>query len=158
MVLKSNQLGDQASTQHPKFNAWFYRSKCLVKQESHRYSLGNRHIDLHAHKQLAEHMSDGKDPPLQDHMHTHLQHLPPIPDSGDPPARVPDDRIYNTTRQAYHYQQPIRTMAHIRGSHADNTLMNQVQHKLQTALYFSALDPSLLPVHPQTRRGQLLLE
>ena len=49
-------------------------------------------------------------------------------------------------------------MAHIRGSHADNTLMNRLQHELQGALYFSALDPSLLPVHLQTRRAQLLLE
>ena len=49
-------------------------------------------------------------------------------------------------------------MAHIRGSHADNTLMNHLQHKLQTALYFSALDPSLLPVHLQTRCAQLLHE
>ena len=30
MVNKSNQLGGQGSTQHPKFNASFYRSKCLV--------------------------------------------------------------------------------------------------------------------------------
>ena len=45
-----------------------------VKQESHRYSLGNGHIDLHAHSQLAEHVPDGEDPSLQDHMHTHLQH------------------------------------------------------------------------------------
>ena len=51
----------------------------VFKQESHRYSLGNGHIHLHAHNQLAEHMPDGEDPPLQDHMHTHLQHLPPIP-------------------------------------------------------------------------------
>ena len=28
----------------------------FVKRESHRYSLGNGHIDLHAHMQLAEHM------------------------------------------------------------------------------------------------------
>ena len=49
-------------------------------------------------------------------------------------------------------------MAHIGGSHANNTLMNRLQHELQTALYFSALDPSLLPVHLQTRRAQLLLE
>ena len=103
-------------------------------------------------------MPDGEDPPLQDHMHTHLPHLPPIPHPGEPPAWVPDDRIYNNTGQVYHYPQPIRTMAHIRGSHADNTLMNHLQHKLQTALYFSALDPSLLPVHLQTRRAQLLLE
>ena len=69
----------------------------LVKQESRRYSLGNRHIDLHAHNQLAEHMPDGEDPPIQDHMHTHPQHLPPIPHPGEPPAWVPDDRIYNDT-------------------------------------------------------------
>ena len=49
-------------------------------------------------------------------------------------------------------------MGHIRGSHADNTLMNHLQHKLQTAIYFSALDPSLLPVQLQARRAQLLLE
>ena len=30
MVLKSNQLGGQGSTQHPTFDTWFYRSKCLV--------------------------------------------------------------------------------------------------------------------------------
>ena len=103
-------------------------------------------------------MPDGEDPPLQDHMHTHLEHLPPIPRPGEPTARVPDDRIYNDRGQAYHYPQPIRTRAHIRSSHADNTLMNHLQHKLQTALYFSALDPSLLPVHLQTRRAPLLLE
>ena len=52
----------------------------LVKQDSHRYSLGNGGIDLHAHNQPAEHMPDGEDPPLRDHIHTHLQHLPPVPD------------------------------------------------------------------------------
>ena len=44
--------------------------------------------------------------------------------------------MYNDTGRAYHYLQPIRTMAHIRGSLADNTLMNHLLHKLQTALYF----------------------
>ena len=108
----------------------------IVKQESHQYSPGDGHIDLHAHNQLAEHMPDGENPPLQDHMHMHLQHLPPIPHPGEPPAWVPDDRIYNNTGRAYHYPQPIRTMAHSRGSQADNTLMSHLQHKLQTALYF----------------------
>ena len=129
----------------------------LVKQESHQYRLGNGHIDSHARNQLAQH-ADGEDPPLQDPMHTHLRHLPPIPHPGEPPARIPDDRVYNDTARAYHYPQPIRTMAHIRGSQADNTLMNHLQNKLQTALYFSALDPYLLLVHLQTRRAQLLLE
>ena len=130
----------------------------VLIQESHRYRLGNGHIDLHAPDQLAKHTPDGEDPPLQDHVHTHLQHLPPLPHPGEPPAWVPDDRIYNDTGRAYHYPQPICTMAHIRGSQADNTLMNHLQHKLQTALYFSARDPSLLPVHLQTQRAQLLLE
>ena len=85
----------------------------IVKKESHRYSLGNGHVDLHAHNQLVEHMTDGEDLPLQDHMHTHLQNLPPISHPGEPPAWIPDDRIYNGTEQAYHYPQPIRTMAHI---------------------------------------------
>ena len=130
----------------------------LGKQESHRYSLGNGQIDLHAHNQPTEHMPDGEDPPLQDYMHTHLQHLQPIPHLGEPPASVLDDRIYNDTGRAYHYPQPIRTMAHIRGSQADRTLMNHLEHKLQTALYFSNLDPSLLPIHLQTQRAQLLLK
>ena len=103
-------------------------------------------------------MLDGEDPPLQDHMHTHLQHLPPIRHPGKLPGWVPKDRIYNDMGQAYHYLQPIRTMAHIRGSLANNTLMNHLQHKLQTALYFSGLDPSLLPVHLQIGRAQLLLQ
>ena len=85
----------------------------LVKQESHPYSLGNGHIDLHAHNQPAEHMPDGEDPPLQDHMHTHLQHLPPILQPGETTTWVPDDRIYNDTGQACHYPQLIRTIAHI---------------------------------------------
>ena len=103
-------------------------------------------------------MPDGEDPPLQDHMHTHLQHLPLIPHPGEQPASVSDDRNYNDTGRAYHWLQPIRTMAHIRCSQADNTLMNHLQHKLQTVLYFSGLDASLLLVHLQTRRAQLLLE
>ena len=130
----------------------------LVKQESHRYSLGNRHIDLHAHIQLAEHMPDGEDPPLRDNMHTHLQHLPPVPRPGEPPTWVPDDRIYNDTGWAYHYPEPVRTMAHIRGSQADSALLSRLRHTMRTALYFSALDRSLILVHLQTRRAQLLLE
>ena len=30
MVRKSNQLGGLGSPQHPKFHAWFYRTKCFV--------------------------------------------------------------------------------------------------------------------------------
>ena len=130
----------------------------LVKHESHQYSLGNGHIDLHANNQLAEHLPDGKDPPPRDHMHTHLQRLLRISHPGEPPAWVPNDRIHNDTGQAYHYREPIPTMAHNRGSHADNTLINCLQHELQTALYFPALDPSLLPTHLRARRAQLLLE
>ena len=130
----------------------------LVKQESHRYSLGNGHIDLHSHNQNAEHRPDGEDPLLRDHMHTHLQHLPPVPRPREPPAWVPDDRIYNDTGRAYHYPQPVRTMAHIRGSQADSALLSHLQHTMRIALYFSALDPSLIPAHLQTRRAQLLLE
>ena len=130
----------------------------LVKQESHQSSLGNGHIDLHAQNQLAERMPDGEDPPLQDHMHTHLQHLPPVPHPGEPPDLVPDNRIYSDTGRAYHYSQPVRTMAHIWGSQADSALLSRLQHTLRTALYFSALDPSLIPVHLQTRRAQVMLE
>ena len=57
----------------------------LGKQEFHRYNLGNRHIDLHAHNQLAENVPAPDEPSLCDHMHTHLQHLPPIPHPGELP-------------------------------------------------------------------------
>ena len=30
MVYMINQLGGQGSPQHPLFNAWYYRSKCLI--------------------------------------------------------------------------------------------------------------------------------
>ena len=59
---------------------------------------------------------------------------------------------------AYHYPQPIRTMAHIRGSQADSALLSRLQHQMRTAFYSSALDQSLIPVHLQTRRAQLLIE
>ena len=130
----------------------------LVKQESHRYSLGSGHIDLHASNQLAEHMPDGEDPPLRDHMHTHLQRLPPVPRPGEPRAWVLEDRIYNDMGRAYHYPQPVPTMAHIRGSQANNARLSHLQHTMHTALYFSALNPSLIPLHLQTRRAQLLRE
>ena len=118
----------------------------LIKQESHCYNLGNGHIDSHAHNQLAEHVPTPDEPPLQDYMHTHLHHLPPIPHPGEPPPWAPDDVIYNDTGRAYHYPQPLRKMAHFRGSHTDNTLMTRLQQELQTTLYYSALDLSLLPV------------
>ena len=71
---------------------------------------------------------------------------------------MPEDRIYNDTGGAYHYPQPICTMAHIRGSQADSALLSRLRHEMRTALSFSALDPSFIPVHLQTQRAQLLLE
>ena len=130
----------------------------IVKQESHPYNLGHGHIDLHAHSQLAEHVPNLDEPPLHGLMHTHLQHLPPAPHPGDPPPWVRDNMIYDDTGWAYHYPQSLRTMAHIQDSHADHTLIARLQQELQTTLYYSALDPSLLPVQLQKRRAQLLLE
>ena len=49
-------------------------------------------------------------------------------------------------------------MAHIQGRHANNTLMTRLQQELQTTLYYSTLDSSLLPVQLQKRRAQLLPE
>ena len=46
-----------------------------IKQESHRYNLGNRHIDLHARNQLAEHIPiPGRAPTTRPHANT-----PPAP-------------------------------------------------------------------------------
>ena len=91
-------------------------------------------------------------------MHTHLQHLPPVSNPKKPPPWVHMGIIYNSTAHVYHYPPPLRTMAYIQGGRANNALMNRLQHELQTALCFSALDPALLPVPLQTRRAQLLLE
>ena len=115
----------------------------LIKQESHRYILGNGHMDLHAHNQLAEHVPTLDKPPLHDHMQTHLQHLPPIPHSLEPPPLVPDDVIYKDTGRAYHYPQSLRTMARIRGTHADTILMARLQQELQTRPFFALCIPPL---------------
>ena len=87
----------------------------LIKQEFHRYNLGNGPIDLHAHNRLAGHVPTPEKPPLHDDMHTHPQHLPPIPHPWEAPPWVPENVIYNDTGRAYHYQQPLRTMVVIRG-------------------------------------------
>ena len=130
----------------------------LRKQDSHRYNLGNGHIDLHAHNQLVEHVPTPDGPPLHDHMHTHPQHLPQNSHPGEPPPWMLGDVIHNDTGWAYQYPQPFRTMAQIRGRHADNTHMTRHEQESQTTLYYSAPDPSLPPVHLQKQRAQLLLE
>ena len=48
---------------------------------------------------------------------------------------MPDDVMYNDTGRAYHYPQPLRTKAHIRGGHADTTHMTRLQQELQMTLY-----------------------
>ena len=130
----------------------------LVKQHFHRYSLGNIHIYLHVHNQIAEHMPNTYEPPLHDHMQPHLHHLTLIPQPGKTPSWVPDDVIYNDTGRAYHYAQPLRTIGHIRGSHANNTLLTGLQQELEFALYFWALNWSLLPVRLQKGHRQLILQ
>ena len=71
---------------------------------------------------------------------------------------MPCDVIYNDTGRAYHYPQRLRTTAHVPGGHTNTTLMTRLHQELQTTLYYSALDPSLLQVHLQKGRAQLLLE
>ena len=124
----------------------------LFTHESHRYSLGNGHIDLHAHNLLAERVPDPDLPPLLYNMHTHFQHVRPIPNAREPPALLLEGVVYNNMGQAYHYRHPLSTMAYIGGTPADTALTNRLQHELATALYFSALDSALLPVHLQTQR------
>ena len=67
----------------------------VVKQESHCYNFGYRHIDLHIHNQLPEDMPKPDKPPLQDHMHAHLQHLSPVPHPGERPPWLPKDVVHN---------------------------------------------------------------
>ena len=49
-------------------------------------------------------------------------------------------------------------MAHIQSGHPDTTLMTRLKQEWQTTVYYSAPDPSLLPVHLQKRQAQLLLK
>ena len=69
----------------------------LVKQRSHRDSLGNGHIDLHAHSLLPKHMPTPDEPSLHDHMHTGLQHLPAVSHLRKLPFWVPDHMTYKDT-------------------------------------------------------------
>ena len=111
----------------------------LIRQESDRYNLGDGHIDLHAHNQLAEHMPDNDEPSLHDHMDTHLQHPAPILASRRVGARQ-DDIQWNRTSiplpSASQNNGPHS--ANIRGTNTNNAITNRLQREPQTALYFSA--------------------
>ena len=66
----------------------------IVKQESHRYTYGNRRADTHAKNQSTSHIPGLEDVRLDTAHHSHLQHLPPIPSATQPPQWMPEDAPY----------------------------------------------------------------
>ena len=66
----------------------------IVKQESHRYTYGNRRADTHAKHQSTSHTPGLEHVRLENLHHSDLQHLPPIPPATQPPQRMPEDTPY----------------------------------------------------------------
>ena len=56
----------------------------IVKQESHRYTYGNRRADTHAKHQSTNHTPGLEHVRLDTPHHNHLQYLPPIPSATQP--------------------------------------------------------------------------
>ena len=66
----------------------------IVKQQSHRYTYGNRCTDTHAKHQSTNHTPGHEHVPLDTPHHSHLQHLPPILSATQPPEWIPEDTPY----------------------------------------------------------------
>ena len=129
----------------------------FVKQESHRHQYGNGKVDNQAVHQRTTHLPTLQIPDLSRN-HTHLQHIPPVPEPHQTPDWVPEDAPYSCHERAYHYPNPIQHLARVLG-HADSQAhIQELQDRLQIPLYHSAPRPANVPAHPEKRRIQLLRE
>ena len=129
----------------------------IVKQESHRHQYGNGKVDNQAVHQRTTHL-----PALQildlGRNHTHLQHIPPLPEPHQTPDWVSEDAPYSSHDRAYHYCNPIQHLAHVLGDADSRAHIQELQDRLQIPLYNSAYRPANVPAHLQKRRIQLLRE
>ena len=66
----------------------------IVKQESHRYTYGNRRADTHSKHQSTSHTPGLEHVRLDTPQYSHLQHLAPLPASTQPPQWMPEDTPY----------------------------------------------------------------
>ena len=92
----------------------------IVKQESHRYTYGTRRADTHAKQQSTIYTPGLEHVRLDTPHHSHLQQLPPIPSTTQPPQWMPEDRPYTDRDKQYHYHTPIQQLATTLG-HPANT-------------------------------------
>ena len=129
----------------------------IVKQESHRHQYGNGKVDNQAVHQRTTHLPTLQSPDLGQN-HTHLQHIPPVPELHQTPDWVPEDASYSSHDRAYHYPNPIQHLARVLGDADSRAHIQELQDRLQIPLYQSALRPAKVPAHLQERRIQLLRE
>ena len=129
----------------------------IVKPESHRHQYGNGKVDNQAVHQRTTHLPTLQIPDLSPN-HTHLQHIPPVPEPHQTPDWVPEDAPYSSHDRAYHYPNPIQHLARVLGDADSRSHIQELQDRLQIPLYHSALRPANVPAHLQKRRIQLLRE
>ena len=129
----------------------------IVKQESHRHQYGNGKVDNQAVHQRTTHLPALQIPDLGRN-HTHLQHVPPVPEPHQTPDWVPEDAPYSSHDRAYHYPNPVQHLARVLGDADSRAHIQELQDRLQVPLYHSALRPANVPAHLQKRRIQLLRE
>ena len=130
----------------------------IVKQESHRYTYGNRNADTHVKHQSNSHTPGLEHVRLDTPHHSHLQHLPPIPSATLCPQWMPKDTLYTDRDKQYHYPTPIQQLATTLGHLANTELLRRLEDSVHIPLYYSALRPDSLPAHLQKPRLQLALE
>ena len=129
----------------------------IVKQESHRHQYGNGKVDNQAVHQRTTHLPALQIPDLGRN-HTHLQHIPSVPEPHQIPDWPPEDAPYSSHDRAYHYPNPIQHLARVLGDADSRAHIQELQDRLQIPLYHSALRQANVPAHPQKRRIQLLRE
>ena len=129
----------------------------IVKQESHRHQYGNGKVDNQAVHQRTTHLPALQIPDLGRN-HTPLQHVPPVPEPHQTPDWVPEDAPYSSHDRAYHYPNPIQHLPRVLGDADSRAHIQELQDRLQSPLYHSALRPANVPAHLQRRRIQLLRE
>ena len=129
----------------------------IVKQESHRHQYGNGKVDNQVVHQRTTHLPALQIPDLGRN-HTHLQHVPPVPQPHQTPDWVPEDAPYSSHDRAYHYPNPIQHLARVLGDADSRAHIQELQDRLQVPLYHSALRPANVPANLQKQRIQLLRE
>ena len=129
----------------------------IVQQESHRHQYGNGRVDNQAVHQRTTHPPTLQIPDLGRN-HTHLQHIPPVPEPHQTPDWVPEEAPYSSHDRAYQYPNPIQHLARVLGNADSRAHIQELQDRLQIPLYHSALRPANVPAHLQKRRIQLLRE